>query len=89
VEVHVAAGLIYNSFILHTGTTFAPETDGFWQLAPYSGANTADLVFIKDANTGTRETEVHVASKASGHRTRVFGGGSVFAEEANGVWELD
>jgi hypothetical protein len=88
VEVHVAAGPTYNSFILHTGTTFALETDGFWQLAPYSGANTADLVFIKDANTDTKQTEVHVASNASGYRTRIFEGGSTFAEEANGVWNL-
>jgi hypothetical protein len=88
VEVHVAAGPNYSQFVLHTGTTFAPETDGFWQLAPYSSPGAADLVFIKDANTGTGETEVHVASKASGYRTRVFEGGSAFAEEANGAWSL-
>jgi len=88
VEVHVAAGPTYSQFILHTGTTFLPETDGFWQLAPYSGPGPADLVFIKDANTGTKETEVHVASKASGYQTRIFEGGSAFAEEANGVWSL-
>ncbi|KAE9372708.1 hypothetical protein N431DRAFT_558478 [Stipitochalara longipes BDJ] len=88
VEVHVAAGPTYTQFILHTGTTFLPETDGFWQLAPYSGSSAADLVFIKDANTGTKETEVHVASKASGYRDRIFEGGSAFAEEANGVWSL-
>lgn len=84
VEVHGAAGPNYSQFILHTGTTFAPETEGFWQLAPYSNPGAADLVFIKDANTGTGETEVHAASKASGYRTRVFEGGSAFAEEANG-----
>ncbi|PMD32511.1 hypothetical protein L207DRAFT_609868 [Hyaloscypha variabilis F] len=88
VEVHVAAGPDYNVFILHTGTTFLPETDGFWQLAPYSGPGTADLVFIKDANTGTGETEVHVASKASRYQDRIFEGGSAFTEEANGVWGL-
>ena len=88
VEVHVAAGPSYSQFILHTGTTFLPEADGFWQLAPYSGSGAADLVFIKDANTGTKETEVHVASKVSGYQTRIFEGGSAFAQEANGVWSL-
>jgi predicted HNH restriction endonuclease len=89
VEVHVASGAsTYASFILQTGTTFAPETDGFWQLAPYSSKKAADLVFIKDANTGTGDTEVHVASKASKYATRIFEGGSTFTEETNGVWSL-
>ena len=89
VEVHVASGAsTYSNFILQTGTTFAPETDGFWQLAPYSNRKAADLVFIKDANTGTGQTEVHAASKASNYATRVFEGGSCFAAEANGVWSL-
>jgi hypothetical protein len=88
VEVHVAAGPSYSQFVLHTGTTFAPETDGFWQLAPYSGKGAADLVFIKDANTGTRETEVHVASQRSDYHTRIWESGSTFVQEANGVWSL-
>jgi hypothetical protein len=89
VEVHVASGAsTYSEFILHTGTTFAEEADGFWLLAPYSGRGTADLVFIKDANTGTGTTEVHVASKASDYKTRIFEGGSDFKEEQNGVWSL-
>jgi hypothetical protein len=91
VEVHVASGYSdppYSQFILHTGTTFAPETDGFWQLAPYSSPKAADLVFIKDANTGTGTTEVHVASQSSDYKTRIFEGGSDFTEEQNGVWSL-
>jgi hypothetical protein len=73
---------------LHTGTTFAPENNGFWYLAPYSGSKKADLVYIKDANTGTGKTEVHVASQSSGYQTRVLEVGSVFNQEANGVWSL-
>lgn len=86
VEVHVARGPSYSSFTLQTGTTFAPETDGDWQLAAYSGRGLADLIFIKDQNTGTGKTEVHVASQASGYKTRVFEAGTTFAQENNGVW---
>ncbi len=57
-------------------------------MAPYSSLRAADLVFIKDANTGTRTTEVHVASKASGYHTRILDVGSTFTEEQNGVWSL-
>lgn len=88
VEVHVAAGPTYKNFLEQTGTTFALETDGFWQLAPYSGNKAADLVFIKDANTGTGKTEVHVASQASRYSTRIWESGSVFNQEANDVWSL-
>lgn len=89
VEVHVASGSSnYQTFILHTGTTFAPETAGFWYLAPYSGKKAADLVYIKDAGTGTGKVEVHVASQSSGYQTRVQEVGSTFAQEANGVWSL-
>ncbi|RYP39329.1 hypothetical protein DL767_002240 [Monosporascus sp. MG133] len=89
VEVHVASGAsTYSRFILHTGTTFAPENNGFWSLAPYSSTRAADLVYIKDAQTGTGKVEVHVASASSGYRTRIFEGGSTFAEEANGVWSV-
>ncbi|KAI0190992.1 hypothetical protein EV127DRAFT_76586 [Xylaria flabelliformis] len=89
VEVHVASGAsTYSRFILQTATTFAPENNGFWALAPYSSRGAADLVYIKDAQTGTGQTEVHVASKASGYQTRIFEAGSAFAQEANGVWSL-
>ncbi|KAI1827092.1 hypothetical protein F4861DRAFT_494049 [Xylaria intraflava] len=89
VEVHVASGASgYSQFILHTGTTFLPEDNGFWSLAPYSSPGAADLVYIKDAYTGTGQTEVHVASQGSGYQTRIFEGGSAFAEETNGVWSL-
>ncbi|KAI0467107.1 hypothetical protein F4859DRAFT_506914 [Xylaria cf. heliscus] len=89
VEVHVASGAsTYSRFLVQTATTFAPEDNGFWALAPYSGRGAADLVYIKDARTGTGQVEVHVASRASGYQTRIFEGGSAFAQEANGVWSL-
>ena len=92
VEVHVALGTTsgpsYSAFTLQTGTTFLPENDGFWQLAPYSYPGAADLVFLKDQNTGTGQTEVHVASKSSVYQNRIWESGSTFVQEANGVWSL-
>ncbi|KAI0452670.1 hypothetical protein F5B21DRAFT_526661 [Xylaria acuta] len=89
VEVHVASGAsTYSRFILQTATTFAPENNGFWALAPYSSPGAADLVYIKDASRGTGQVEVHVASKSSGYQARIFEAGSAFAQEANGVWSL-
>ncbi|RYP51355.1 hypothetical protein DL768_003283 [Monosporascus sp. mg162] len=89
IEVHVASGAsTYSRFILQTGTTYAPENNGFWSLAPYSSPTAADLVYIKDANTGTGNVEVHVASASSGYQTRIFAGGSTYGQEANGVWSL-
>ncbi|KAI1157403.1 hypothetical protein F5B18DRAFT_657723 [Nemania serpens] len=89
VEVHVASGASsYSQFILQTPTTFSQEGSGFWFLAPYSSPGAADLVYIKDANTGTGQVEVHVASHSSGYKTRIFEGGSSFAQETNGVWSL-
>jgi hypothetical protein len=89
VEVHVASGASnYGQFILHTGTTFLPEDNGFWSLAPITARGAADLVYIKDANTGTGRVEVHIASQESGYKTRIYEGPSVYAQEANGVWSL-
>lgn len=91
VEVHVASGAgasPYNQLLLQTGTTFGLENNGFWSLAPYSSPTAADLVYIKDASTGTGTVEVHVASASSGYQARIFEGGSTFGEEANGVWSM-
>ncbi|KAI0444358.1 hypothetical protein F4803DRAFT_573091 [Xylaria telfairii] len=90
VEVHVASGSSnYSRFILQTATTFAaPENSGFWALAPYSSSGGADLVYIKDAGTGTGQVEVHIASKASNYQKRIFEAATGFAQEANGVWSL-
>lgn len=91
VEVHVASGAgasPYNQLLLQTGTTFGLENNGFWSLAPYSSPTAADLVYIKDASTGTGTVEVHVASASSGYQTRIFEGGSTFGAEANGVWSM-
>jgi hypothetical protein len=62
VEVHVASGASnYQTRILETGTTFAPETDGTWLMADYDRDGIPDLVFIKTSNTGTGTVEVHIA----------------------------
>jgi hypothetical protein len=63
VEVHVAsAESVYSQFVLQTGTTFLPETDGTWLVADFSHGKIPDLIFIKTANTGTNTVEVHVAA---------------------------
>jgi len=86
-EVFVAsAASSYQTRLLSTGTTFTVENNGFWQLGDYS-AN-GDLIYIKDNNTGTGTTEVHIASKASGYQTRLLDVGSTFTEEQNGPWLL-
>ncbi|KAI1282915.1 hypothetical protein F5Y07DRAFT_200942 [Xylaria sp. FL0933] len=93
VEVRVASGAsTYSEFVLQTATMFAAtnsNNEGSWFLAPYSAPGAADLVYVKDANTGTGQTEIYVASKASRYQTRIFQGASAaFAAEANGVWGL-
>ncbi|GAW14094.1 hypothetical protein ANO14919_034880 [Xylariales sp. No.14919] len=91
VEVHVASGAsTYSQLVLQTATAFprAGANNGFWFLAPYSGPGAADLVYVKDARTGTGRVEVYVLSKASGYQRRVYAGTSAFAQEANGVWGL-
>jgi len=89
IEVHVASAKSnYKTRILDTGTVFAEETNGVWALSPYSSKTATDLTYIKDVNTGTGDTEVHVASGSSGFKTRVLDVGTVFTEETNGVWKL-
>ncbi|KAI1353324.1 hypothetical protein F5Y01DRAFT_303304 [Xylaria sp. FL0043] len=93
VEVRVASGAsTYSEFVFQTATTFAASNnnnDGFWFLAPYLAPGAADLVYVKDANSGTGQIEVYIASETSRYQTRIFQGASAaFAEEANGVWDL-
>ena len=87
VELHAASGKsIYQTFILDTGTTFAPETDGVWLMADYDRDGVPDLVFIKTSNTGTGKVEVHIASGASNYQTRILETGTTFAPETDGTW---
>jgi hypothetical protein len=87
VEVHVASGASnYQTRILETGTTFAPENDGTWLMVDYDRDGIPDLVFIKTANTGTGKVEVHVASGASNYQTRILETGTTFAPENDGTW---
>jgi len=89
VEVHVAsAASNYQKRIWESGSTFAEEQDGHWTLADWDLDGRPDLVFIKTSNCGTNTVEVHVASAASGYKTRVWESGSTFAQENNGVWKL-
>jgi DNA-binding beta-propeller fold protein YncE len=87
VEVHIASGKSnYQTRILETGTTFAPETDGVWLMADYDRDGIPDLVFIKTSNTGTGKVEVHIASGKSNYQTRILETGTTFAPETDGVW---
>src|SRR5260221_4284637 len=82
VKVHIASGASnYQTRILETGTTFAPETDGVWLMADYDRDGIPDLVFIKTSNTGTGTVEVHIASGASNYQTRILEIGTTFATE--------
>jgi len=89
IEVHVASAASgYKTRILDTKTVFTEETNGVWALSPYSNTTATDLTYIKDVNTGSGDTEVHVASGSSGFETRVLDVASVFTEEQNGIWKL-
>src|SRR5208282_4900083 len=87
VEVHVASRASnYQTRILETQTTFAAETDGVWLIADFSGPGSADLVFIKTANTPNNLVEVHVASRASNYQTRIYATQTTFTAETDGAW---
>ena len=84
VEVHLASETSgYMTRILETATTFANESDGFWQLLPNE-----DLVFIKTSNTPSGHVEVHIASSASNYQSRILETATTFANESDGFWQL-
>jgi hypothetical protein len=89
-EVHVASGATnFKNFIRQEGTTFTQEwNDGIWQIAPYSSATSADLIFIKDWGTPQGKVEVHIASQSSEYMSRVLEKETVFNTEQNGYWSL-
>ncbi|TAQ84004.1 hypothetical protein B7494_g7672 [Chlorociboria aeruginascens] len=78
----------YETRIFESGTTFAEEQDGVWQLIDCTGDGIPDLVFIKTRNTGTGRIEVHIASADSSFQTRILEVGTTFVEEENGVWQM-
>ncbi|MEW1718564.1 VCBS repeat-containing protein [Streptomyces sp. NPDC093109] len=81
-EVHVLSGASgYRQFILQTGTALH-ETDGSFAFAfaDWNGDGHLDLVAIKKAGTGTRSTEVHVLSGASGYRQFILQTGTALHE---------
>jgi WD40 repeat protein len=87
VEVHIASGSSkYQSRILETATTFAPEADGVWLMTDYDRDGIPDLVFIKSSNTATGLVEVHIASGKSNYQTRILETGTTFTPETEGVW---
>jgi hypothetical protein len=76
-EVHVlSAASGYHSFSLQTGTALHETGANFeFALAP-----NRDLFAIKKSSTGTRTTEVHVLSAASGYRQFVLQTGTALHE---------
>lgn len=89
IEVHISSGSsLFQDRALATGTAFAIQGDGTWLMADYDGDGIADLVYIKNRNTGTGKVEVHVASGASAFQSIVFQTSTGFDLEDNGVWTL-
>src|ERR1039458_419658 len=87
VEVHIASGASkYQTRVLETATTFAPEADGVWLMADFDGDGVPDLCLIKTSNTPSGAVEVHIASGASNYQTRILETATTFAPEADGVW---
>src|ERR1017187_4968863 len=87
VEVHIASGASkYQTRVLETATTFAPEADGVWLMADFDGDGLPDLCLIKTSNTTSGTVEVHIASGASNYQTRVLETATTFAPEADGIW---
>ncbi len=80
VEVHIASGKSnYQTRILDTGTTFAPETDGVWLMADYDKDGVPDLIFLKTSNTSSGYVEVFVMSGASNYQTQILDTASALA----------
>ena len=90
VEVHVASGASqYQQRIWESGSTFLPETDGTWMMADFTGdGKVNDLIYIKTAHCGSCRVEVHVASAASGYKTRVLETPTVFLPRNDGTWTM-
>jgi hypothetical protein len=68
IEVHVvSASSSYQEFSIHTPTALleADGSNGVFALADVDGDGRPDLVFVKTANTGSGQVEVHVLSAAS------------------------
>ena len=93
VEVHIASSSSgFETRIFEAGTTFAPEVDGTWLLAPSTSRSNAlpDLIFIKTCNTPSDRVEVHIASGASNYQTRTLETPTVFSttEVGSGAWRM-
>ena len=70
----------------HFVSDFGPEENGVWTMAWWNGD--LCLVYIKTSATPNNKVEVHIASGASGYKSRVFEGESDFTCENNGVWAV-
>lgn len=78
----------FKSMILDKVTVFAEETDGTWTMADYDRDGIPDLVFIKTANSGSGDVEVHIASGKSVYQTFILHQASTFAQETDGAFSL-
>ncbi|EON69102.1 hypothetical protein W97_08288 [Coniosporium apollinis CBS 100218] len=81
-EVHILSGAKnYQDFSLHTKTVLH-ETDGTFQFAltDWKGDGSVDVVAIKKRNTGTKSTEVHILSGASGYQNYLVQTGTALHE---------
>ncbi|KAI0517212.1 hypothetical protein F5B22DRAFT_134325 [Xylaria bambusicola] len=88
VEVHIASSSGFKTRVFGAGTTFAEENDGTWLLVPSKNSALPDLAFIKTSNTPSGRVEVHIASGASGYKSRIQQTATIFGNEDNGFWSL-
>ena len=88
-EVHILDGKSgYQSWQLHAATALAP-TDDTWkfQVGDYNGDGITDIVGLKQSNTGTATTEVHVLNGATNYQSFVMQTGTALAETGNN-WDF-
>lgn len=88
-ELHVLDGRDYGRFLLQTGTGLGEVRNDEFQFCTgdYDRDGKADLICIKVRNTGTKRTEIHVLSGASGFSKFILQTGTGI-EEGKDNWEF-
>jgi len=79
---------MWQTRIYESGSTFAEESNGVWQMVKYGTSDPLNLAYIKTKNTPNNRVEVHIASGSSKYQQRVLEVPTTFAVEDNGTWLL-
>jgi hypothetical protein len=90
IEIHVASGASqWANLILQAAMVFAQEDNGVWQYYDWDGDGIYDLIYLKDKNTGSGTTEVHVASGATKFANFELQIKTTFTQEStDGFWQI-